>query len=252
MPQILGGILAAEIASPLEIPAFIVDPVVVDELDDVARITGIPEIKRRSIFHALNHKCCARLAAEEMGKGYNEVNLVVAHLGGGTSIAAHRRGRVVEVNNALNGEGAIAPERAGTLPAWDLIELALSGEYSKGELKKLITGRGGMVALLGTNDMKEVTSRIRNGDSYAKLVFETMAYRIAKEICACAAALYGKVDGIVITGGLAHCEELLALIRERVSFLAKLFVFPGGDEMRALAMSALRVLRGEEEAQLYS
>jgi len=187
-----------------------------------------------------------------MGKGYNEVNLVVAHLGGGTSIAAHRRGRVVEVNNALNGEGAIAPERAGTLPAWDLIELALSGEYSKGELKKLITGRGGMVALLGTNDMKEVTSRIRNGDSYAKLVFETMAYRIAKEICACAAALYGKVDGIVITGGLAHCEELLALIRERVSFLAKLFVFPGGDEMRALAMSALRVLRGEEEAQLYS
>jgi len=247
----LGGILAYEIASGAGIPAFIVDPVVVDELDDVARITGIPEIRRRSIFHALNHKSCLRLTARKLGKSHDESNLIVAHLGGGISISAFRRGRAIDVNNALNGEGPIAPERAGTLPAWDLIELALSGKYSKNELKKMITGRGGMVALLGTNDMKTVLEKIEEGDKRAKLVFEAMAYRVAKEIGACAAALAGHVDAIVLTGGLAYCNKFIEQIKRYVSFIAEIFVFPGGDEMRALALGALRVLKGEEQLKEY-
>ena len=247
----LGGILAAEIASQVGIPAFIVDPVVVDELDEVARLTGIPEIKRRSIFHALNQRSCARLAAEKLGRSYGDINLVVAHLGGGISISAHKKGRVIDVNNALNGEGPIAPERAGTLPAWDLIELALSGRYSKGELKKKITGRGGMVALLGTNDMKKVMERIKKGDKKAKLVFSTMAYKVAKEIGACAAVLSGEVNAIVISGGLAYCKEFIEEIKSYVSFIAKIFVFLGEDEIKALALGALRVLRGEEKAREY-
>lgn len=247
----LGGILAAEIASQVNIPAFIVDPVVVDEFEEVARLTGIPEIRRRSIFHALNHKGSARLAAKKMEKEYDEVNLVIAHLGGGISVSAYKKGKVIDVNNALNGEGPIAPERAGTLPAWDLIELALSGKYSKCELKKKITGKGGMVALLGTNDMKKVMELIRKGDKQAKLVFDAMAYRIAKEIGAYAAALSGQVDAVVITGGLAHCEEFVEKIKNYVSFIGKIFIFPGEDEMKALALGALRVLKGEEKAKEY-
>lgn len=248
----LGGILAYDIASPLKIPAFIVDPVVVDELNDTARITGIAEIKRRSIFHALNHKYTARLAAQKLGKEYDDVNLIVAHLGGGISIAAHCKGKVIDVNNALNGEGPITPERAGTLPAWDLVELALSGKYSKDELKKMITGKGGVVALLGTNDMREVESRVKSGDKDANLVFEAMAYRIAKEIGSCASVLKGTVDGIVITGGFARWKEFIELIKDRISFIGEIFIFPGENEMEALAAGAMRILKGETEAITYN
>jgi len=247
----LGGILAYEIATVAGVPAFIVDPVVVDEFDDIARITGIPEIKRRSIFHALNHKSCARLAAKKLGKSYDESNFIVAHLGGGISISAFKKGRAIDVNNALNGEGPIAPERAGTLPAWDLVELTLSGKYNKNELKKIITGRGGMVALLGTNDMKAVLEKIKEGDKRAKLVFEAMSYKIAKEIGACAAALAGNVDAIVLTGGLAYCNKFIEQIKKYILFIAEIFVFPGGDEMKALALGALRVLKGEEQLKEY-
>jgi butyrate kinase len=247
----LGGLIADEIARPLGIPAFIVDPVVVDEFEDWARITGIPEIRRRSIFHALNHKYSARLAARELGKTYEDVNLVVCHLGGGISIAAHRQGKVVDVNNALNGEGPIAPERAGTMPAWDLVDLTLSGKYSKDEIKKMLTGKGGMVAHLKSNDMKTVLQRIKDGDKQAELIFMTMAYTVAKQIGACAAVLKGKVEGVVLTGGLAFCKEFVDLIRGCISFLGKVFVFPGENEMIALASAALRVLKGEEEAKTY-
>jgi len=248
----LGGLIADEIARPLGIPAFIVDPVVVDEFEDWARISGIPEIKRRSIFHALNHKHSARLAARELGKKYEEVNLIVCHLGGGISIAAHRAGKVVDVNNALNGEGPIAPERAGTMPAWDLVELALSGKYGKDDIKKMLTGKGGMVAHLKTNDMKTVVQRIKGGDRQAELIFTTMAYTVAKQVGSCAAVLKGKVDGVVLTGGLALCKEFIDMIKDCISFVGRVFVFPGENEMIALASAALRVLKGEEEAKTYN
>ncbi len=247
----LGGLIADAIARPLGIPAFIVDPVVVDEMDPVAKLSGLPEIERKSIFHALNQKCVARQAAKDMGKKYEEVNLIVAHLGGGISVGAHRKGRVVDVNNALNGDGPYAPERAGGLPAWDLIQLALSGKYTKDELKKKLAGKGGMVAYLGTNNMFEVEKRVEQGDEYADFICEGMAYQIAKEIGADAAVLEGKVDAIVITGGLAHSERFVNRIRKRVEWIAPIMLYPGGDEMYALAMGALRVLRGEEEAKEY-
>jgi len=247
----LGGLLAHEIASRVRVPAFIVDPVVVDELEDIARISGMPEIPRRSIFHALNQKACARLAAAGLGKAYEACNLVVAHLGGGISIGAHRRGRVVEVNNALDGEGPITPERAGTLPAGGLLELAFSGGPSRSELKKKLTGRGGMLAHLGTNDLREVESRMAGGDEKARLVFKAMALSIAKQIGACAAVLAGEVDAVVLTGGLAHSGAFLAEIRRYIDFLGRIVVIPGEDEMAALALGALRVLRGEERALNY-
>jgi butyrate kinase len=247
----LGGLIADEIARPLGLPAFIVDPVVVDELDDWARLSGVPEIRRRSIFHALNHKYTARLAARELGRPYEELHLIVCHLGGGISIGAHRQGRVVDVNNALNGEGPIAPERAGTVPAGDLAVLALSGKYAPGDLKKMLTGRGGMVAHLGTNDMRETLKRVAAGDARAGLVFEAMVVTVAKQIGACAAVLRGRVDGIVLTGGLALSKEFVDKITEYVRFLGPVFVFPGENEMAALAESGRRVLRGEEAARTY-
>lgn len=247
----LGGIIAHEIASKQDIPAFIVDPVVVDELDDVARISGIPDIERRSIFHALNQKQVARLAAEKLGKRYEDLNLIVVHMGGGISVGVHKMGQVVDVNNALNGEGPFSPERSGSLPVWDLVELALSGRYTKNELKKRLTGKGGLVAYLGTNDMIKVKDMVLSGDRRAKLLYEAMAYQISKEIGACSTVLCGDVQAIVLSGGLAFDEDFVELVRRRVSFIAKIFVFPGGDEMRALAMGALRVLIGKEKAREY-
>ncbi len=247
----LGGILAHSIAEPLGIPAFIVDPVVVDEMWDIARISGMPEIKRRSIFHALNQKAMARAAARDLGRSYEDVNLVVAHLGGGISVGAHRKGKVVDVNDALNGEGPFAPERAGGLIAWDVAKMAFSGEYTPDELRKKIAGKGGIVAYLGTNDMREVERRIAEGDKKAEMVYKAMAYQVAKEIGAMAAAMYGEVDAIVITGGLARDEQFVSWVKERVSFIAKVMIYPGEDEMRALALGALRVLKGEEQAREY-
>ncbi|WP_427339943.1 butyrate kinase [Caloranaerobacter sp. DY30410] len=248
----LGGILAHEIASQLNIPAFIVDPVVVDEMEDVARISGMPEIERKSIFHALNQKAVARRAAKELGKSYNEVNLIVAHLGGGISVGAHKKGRVVDVNNALDGEGPFSPERTGGLPVGDLAKLCFSGKYTLAEMKKKIKGNGGLVAYLGTNDAREVVKMIKNGDKKAELVYKAMAYQVAKEIGSLAAVLEGKVDGIILTGGIAYDKEFTKWIIDRVSFISKVFVYPGEDEMIALAEGGLRVLRGEEEAKVYS
>ena len=247
----LGGLIADEIARPLGLPAFIVDPVVVDELDDWARLSGVPEIRRRSIFHALNHKYSARLAARELGKSYESVNLIVCHLGGGISIGVHRRGRVVDVNNALNGEGPIAPERAGTVPAADLVALAFSGKYAEGDLRKMLTGRGGMVAHLKTNDMRETLKRIAGGDTQAELVFTAMVMTVAKQVGACAAVLEGRVDGIVLSGGLAFSTEFIDRIKECVGFIGPVFVFPGETEMVALAQAGLRVMRGEETPRTY-
>jgi butyrate kinase len=247
----LGGLIADEIARPLGIPAFIVDPVVVDEFDDWARLSGVPEVRRRSIFHALNHKYSARLAAKQLGRGYESVNLIVCHLGGGISIGVHRQGRVVDVNNALNGEGPIAPERAGTVPAGDLVALAFSGKYAEGDLKKMLTGRGGMVAHLKTNDMRETLKRVAAGDKHAELVFTAMAVTVAKQVGACAAVLKGRVDGIVLSGGLAFSAEFIAKIKEYIEFIGPVFVFPGENEMVALAEAGLRVIRGEDTARTY-
>ena len=247
----LGGIIANEIAKELNIPAFIVDPVVVDELDEVARVSGMPEIERISIFHALNQKAVAKRYANEVKKDYSELNLIVAHLGGGISVGAHKAGRVVDVNNALDGEGPFSPERSGGLPVGDLVKLCFSGKYTEAEIKKMITGKGGIVAYLGTNDAKTVDERAAAGDKEAKLIFDAMGYQVAKEIGKCAAVLSGKVDAIILTGGIAYSKNLVSYIKERVEFISQVVVYPGEDEILALAEGGLRVLRGEETAREY-
>lgn len=247
----LGGVLAFEIASKLNIPSYIVDPVVVDELEEIARISGIPEIERISIFHALNQKAVARRAAKELGRDYKDMNLIVAHLGGGISVGAHKKGRVVDVNNALDGEGPFSPERSGGLPVGDLIKLCFSGTMTQGEIKKRITGNGGLVAYLGTNNAKEVSERIASGDSEAELVYKAMAYQVAKEIGSCAAVLKGEVDAILLTGGIAYDKQFIEWIEKRVQFIAPVKKYPGEDEMTALVEGAQRILNGEEEARQY-
>ncbi len=247
----IGGIIANEIADGLNIPAFIVDPVVVDEMQDVARISGMPEIERKSIFHALNQKAVARRAADELNKRYDELNFIVAHMGGGVSVGAHEKGRVIDVNNALDGEGPFSPERAGGLPVGDLAKMCYSGDVAHGDLKKKIKGKGGLVAYLDTNDGREVIKMIEEGNKEAEIVFEAMAYQIAKEIGMCSTVLKGKVDGIILTGGLAYGQELVKWITERVDFISQVIVYPGEDEMAALAQGGLRVLRGEETAKIY-
>ncbi|GAB6118406.1 butyrate kinase [Thermoanaerobacter brockii subsp. lactiethylicus] len=248
----LGGIIAYTLAKEHNIPAYIVDPVVVDELEDIARITGMPEIEKSSIFHALNQKAIARRLAADLNKKYEEVNLIIAHLGGGISIGAHKHGRVVDVNDALNGEGPFSPERAGGLPVLDLVKLCYSGKYTYQEMKKKLIGQGGVVAHLGTNDVREVYKKIEEGDKKAELVLEAMAYQTAKEIGAMAVVLKGHVDAIGITGGIAYNEDFVKRISERVKFIAPVYVYPGEDEMLALAQGAYRVLSGEEKAKMYS
>jgi butyrate kinase len=248
----LGGLLAYDIAQLAGLPAYIVDPVVVDELQPEARLTGLPQISRKSIFHALNQKAIARRAAAELGKPYEQLNLIVAHLGGGISVGAHRQGRVVDVNNALGGEGPFSPERSGGLPAGDLARLCFSGRFTEAEIRKMLVGRGGLVAYLGTNDGREVVKAIKAGDQQAELVYQAMAYQVAKEIGACAAVLAGQVDAILITGGLAYDQDyLVSWIKQRVAFIGQVLVYPGEDELLALAEGALRVLKGEEAAQEY-
>ncbi|MDD4503933.1 MAG: butyrate kinase [Clostridiaceae bacterium] len=248
----LGAIIANEIASQLGVPAFIVDPVVVDEMDEIARISGMPEIKRMSLFHALNQKAVALRAAAELNKKYEDLNLIIAHLGGGVSVGAHRKGRVVDVNNALDGEGPFSPERTGSLPVSSLVKLCFSGKYTIDEIKKKVTGKGGLVAYLGTNDGREVVKRIEAGDKNAELVYKAMAYQVAKEIGACAAVLEGKVDVVCLTGGLAYDNHLTGWIKERVEFIGDVKIYPGEDEMTALAEGGLRVLRKEEAAKEYA
>ncbi|EMT38274.1 butyrate kinase [Thermoanaerobacter thermohydrosulfuricus WC1] len=248
----LGAIIAYILAKEYNIPAYIVDPVVVDELEDVARITGMPEIEKSSIFHALNQKAIARHLAADLNKKYEEVNLIIAHLGGGISVGAHKHGRVIDVNDALNGEGPFSPERAGGLPVLDLVKLCYSGKYTYQEMKKKLIGQGGIVAHLGTNDVREVYKMIEKGDKKAELILDAMAYQTAKEIGAMAVVLKGHVDAVGITGGIAYNEDFVKRISERVKFIAPVYVYPGEDEMLALAQGAYRVLSGEEKAKMYS
>jgi butyrate kinase len=249
----LGAPIAAEIARAAGgRPAFIVDPVVVDELEPVARITGLPELPRRSIFHALNQKAVARRAARDLGVPYDRLNLIMVHLGGGITVGAHKQGRVVDVPNGLDGEGPMSPERAGTVPSVQLVHLAFSWRYTLPELSRMIVGRGGLVAHLGTNDAREVEARIQAGDAKAEEIYRAMAYQVAKEIGRAAAVLAGRVDAVVLTGGLAHSGMLTGWIREQVEWIAPVKVYPGEDELQALAEGALRVLNGEEEARSYA
>lgn len=247
----LGGVIAKEIADKLGIPAYIVDPVVVDELADIARISGLPGYDRVSIFHALNQKAVARKIAKQLGKTYEAANLIIAHMGGGITVGVHQGGKVIDVNDGLYGEGPFSPERTGTIPMGHMLELSFSGKYTIGEVKKKIAGKGGLVAYLDTNDGREVVKMIEAGNTKAKLVYEAMAYQIAKEISADAAVLNGKVDAIVLAGGLAYDKLLVKLIADRVRFIADVVVVPGEDEMIALTEGALRVLRGEEKAKVY-
>lgn len=247
----LGGVIAKEIGDKLNIPSYIVDPVVVDELADIARVSGIPGYDRGSIFHALNQKAVARRIAKELGKPYDKTNLIVAHMGGGITVGAHQGGRVVDVNDGLYGEGPFSPERTGSVPTGHMFDLCFSGQHTLNEVKKIIAGKGGLVAYLGTNDGREVVKRIEAGDAKAKLIYEAMAYQIAKEIAANAAVLSGNVDAIVLTGGLAYDQMLVKWITERVRFIAEVKVVPGEHEMIALTEGALRVLRGEEPAKEY-
>ena len=248
----LGCLIAADIAS--RIPgcrAFIADPGVTDELDEVARITGSPLMPRITIWHALNQRAIARRYAREKGTHYEDLNLIICHLGGGISIGTHLRGRCIDVNNALDGEGPFSPERAGTLPAGPLIDLCYSGRFTREELKKRISGRAGLAAHLGTTDVPAIVARIAEGDQHAELVLNAMVYQTAKSIGAAATVLCGRVDAILLTGGIAHSGYVVSRLTERVSFLAPVHVYPGEDELEALAQNALGALRGELEVQKY-
>lgn len=248
----LGAMIALDISKECGIPAYMVNPIVVDEMSDLARISGIPEIERKSIFHALNQKAVAINYAKSIGKNYSDLNLIVVHLGGGISVGAHEKGRVVDVNNALNGDGPFSPERSGGLPVYDLVKLAYSGKYTHEEMCKKVNGSGGLVAYLGTNDARKVVENIKNGDKKSQLIYEAMAYQVAKFIGASASVLKGDIDGIIFTGGIANDDLIISYIRERIDFLTdNIIIMPGEKEMEALAEGALRVLSGEEEALDY-
>ena len=249
-PSNLGAVLAFGIGWDYHIPSFIVDPPSVDEFEEVARYTGLPEFPKKSIFHALNVKATARLAALALGKKLSEVNLIVTHLGGGVTVAALRKGRVIDANNALS-TGPFTPERAGTLPMFDFADWCFSGRNTLDEIKKRMVGGGGLVAHLGTNDCREVEKMIERGDKKAQIVYEAMIYSIACEIGSRAVALKGDIDAIVLTGGMATSEMIVKKLKEWVGFLGEVLVYPGEDEMKALALGVLRVLRGEEDAKTY-
>jgi len=250
-PSNCGGLIAYAISKSLGCEAYIVDPVVVDEMEPVAKISGMPLIERKSIFHALNQKSVGREVAKQLDKSYEKINLIITHMGGGITIGCHVQGRVVDVNNGLDGDGPFSPERSGGVPIGDLIKACFSGEYTLPEMKKLVKGHGGMVAYLGTHDLRIVEERIENGDQKAKLVYEAMAFQIAKEIGAAATVVAGKVDGIILTGGMANSLKFSSIVKERVQFIGKVFILPGEQEMMALAMGASRVLNGLEEEKIY-
>jgi butyrate kinase len=247
----LGALIAVEIAKPLNIPSFIVDPVAVDEYEDIARISGMPMIERVSIFHALNQKAIARMVAKDHNKKYEDMNLLVVHMGGGISIGAHHKGRVIDVNSALDGDGPMTPERSGSVPIGPLTKLCFSGKYTYEEIRRLNYGQGGLSAYLNTNDARIITKRIKEGDTYAKAIFDAMIYQIAKEIGAYATVLKGQVDFIVLTGGLAYQEYLVDSLKERILWIAPVLTYPGEDELLALAQGALRVITKEENPKTY-
>ncbi|MDD2490646.1 MAG: butyrate kinase [Bacteroidales bacterium] len=248
----LGGLIASNLAKESgDCKAYIADPVVVDELEPIARISGHPLLPKVSIFHALNQKAIAKIYSNSEGKKYEDLNLIVVHLGGGVSVGVHRNGRVIDVNNALNGEGPFSPERSGTLPALALAELCFSGKYDFSQIKKMITGEGGIVAHLGTNSFNEVEKRVSEGDEHFTLISDAFGYNVAKAIGAGAAVLSGKVDAILLTGGIAYNTKLMEKISEMVTFIAPVKIYPGEDEMAALAMNGLSVLTGEVTPSVY-
>ena len=247
----LGGILAREIGDELGVPAFIVDPVVVDEMEDVARYSGLPELPRTSIFHALNQKAVAKRYAKESGIKYEDLNLIVIHLGGGVSVGPHKNGKIIDIFNALDGDGAFSPERAGSVPSGALVKMCFSGQYTEKEVMKKLVGNGGFNAYLGTNDMREVNKMIAAGDEKAAAVREAFIYNISKNVGAMATVLKGKVDQIIVTGGIAYNADVIADLKERCEWIAPFTVYPGEDELLALAQGALRVMSGDEEACVY-
>ena len=247
----LGCLIADDIARDAGVKSYIVDPVVVDEMNPLARYSGLPEIPRKSILHALNQKAVARRAAKDLGKKYEELNLIMVHLGGGISVGIHERGKVTDVNNALNGDGPFAPERAGGLPTGDLVKLCFSGKHTQDEMMKKLAGKGGCVSHLGTNDGLEIEDMVTKGDPKATLITQAMAYQVAKTIGEMATVVGGKVDAIVLTGSFAFFKQFVVWITERVDWIAPVKVYPGEDEMTALSEAGLRILRGEEQAREY-
>ncbi len=247
----LGGILAREIGDSIGVPSYIVDPVVVDELMPMARYSGVPELPRTSVFHALNQKAVAKRYAKEKGVAYDSLNLIVVHMGGGVSVGAHEKGKVVDVFNALDGDGAFSPERAGAVPSGALIKMCFSGQYTEKEVYKKIVGNGGFNAYLNTNDMREVNKIVEEGNKEAEVIREAFILQVAKDIGSMACVLSGKVDQIIITGGIAYNKYVTDRLTERAGFIAPVTVYPGEDELLALAQGAIRVMNGEEKAMEY-
>lgn len=247
----LGGILAKEIGDSIGAPAYIVDPITVDELEAPARYSGAPELPRASVFHALNQKAVARRYAGEINKPYDSLNLIVVHMGGGVSVGAHQKGKVIDVFNALDGDGAFSPERAGAVPPGALIKMCFSGKYTEKEVYKKIVGNGGFNAYLGTNDMRDVEKMVDDGDEKAKELRTAFIFQIAKDIGSMATVLCGKVDRIIATGGIAYDEAVVNGLKERCEWIAPFTVYPGEDELLALAQGGLRVMRGEEKPGVY-
>ena len=247
----LGGILAREIGDSIGKPSYIVDPVVVDELDPISRYSGVPELPRTSVFHALNQKAVAKRYAKESGKAYDTLNLIVVHMGGGVSVGAHKMGKAVDVFNALDGDGAFSPERAGAVPSGALIKMCFSGQYTQQEIYKKIVGGGGFNAYCGTNDMRNVEKMVSEGDKKAEEVREAFIAQVAKDIGAMACVLNGKVDQIIMTGGIAYDKAVTTGLKERAGWIAPVTVYPGEDELMALVQGGLRVLNGEEKPMVY-
>ena len=247
----LGGILAREIGDSIGVPSFIVDPVVVDELCDIARYSGVPELPRTSVFHALNQKAVAKRYAKETGKAYDSLNLIVVHMGGGVSVGAHQNGKVVDVFNALDGDGAFSPERAGGAPSGALIKMCFSGKYTEKEVYKKFVGNGGFNAYVGSNDMRDVEKMVNNGNMKAKEVRDAFIMQVTKDIGSMACVLKGKVDQIVATGGIAYDKAVVAGLKEASEWIAPFTVYPGEDELLALVQGGLRVINGEEQAKVY-
>lgn len=247
----LGGILAKDIGDSIGKPSYIVDPVVVDELEPISRYSGVPELPRISVFHALNQKAVARRYAKESGRKYEDLNLIVVHMGGGVSVGPHKHGKVIDIFNALDGDGAFSPERAGAVPVGSLVKMCFSGKYTEKEVYKKLVGNGGFNAYLGTNDMRDVEKMVTDGDTHAAEVRDAFIMQMSKNIGAMAAVLCGKVDQIIVTGGIAYDKAVVAGIKERCEWIAPFTVYPGEDELLALAQGGLRVINGEEEAKPY-
>lgn len=247
----LAGLIAYDLSQEYGMPSFITDPVTVDEMDEIARITGVPGLKRKSKFHALNQKAVAKKVAKQLGKKYEDCNFIVAHMGGGVSIGAHKDGRVIDVNNVIDGDGPMSPNRAGALPVEGVIDLCFSGEYTKQSLKEFVSSTAGLWAYLGTSDTRDVQAMIDAGNEEADMLYKAFAYQISKNIGSMATVLKGQIDAIILTGGIAYSNIFVGMLKERVDFLGQVIVMAGEEEMLALAEGALRVINGEEEAKIY-